>query len=162
MIFCTPSKNILFPDHNHLLTTYWWPFTRWHSGDNQSGGLSVLVVSRWLWPENRTLEVANMVVTWWIVAFFLHTLPLQTLKKIIYHSNSPVSRNHNFSVPWEISWIRQVLHIKQVRSEITWSEIAHIGVYSIYLHVYQWNDNMHLIVLLLYVTCRICIYIYNV
>ena len=32
--------------------------------------LSVPVVSRWLWPGNRTfLEVASMVVTWWIVAF---------------------------------------------------------------------------------------------
>ena len=29
-----------------------------------------MVVSRWLWAENRTfLEVASMVVTWWIVAF---------------------------------------------------------------------------------------------
>ena len=29
-----------------------------------------VVVSRWLWPENRTfLEVDSMVVTWWIVAF---------------------------------------------------------------------------------------------
>ena len=28
------------------------------------------VVSRWLWPGNKTfLEVAIMVVTWWIVAF---------------------------------------------------------------------------------------------
>ena len=28
------------------------------------------MVSRWLKPGNRTfLEVANMVVTWWIVAF---------------------------------------------------------------------------------------------
>ena len=39
------------------------------SGDNQSVGLSVLVVSRWLWSGNRIfLEVAGMVVTWWIVA----------------------------------------------------------------------------------------------
>ena len=28
------------------------------------------MVSRWLWPGNRTLsEVASMMVTWWIVAF---------------------------------------------------------------------------------------------
>ena len=28
------------------------------------------MVSKWLWPGNRTLlEVASMVVTWWIVAF---------------------------------------------------------------------------------------------
>ena len=36
-----------------------------------SEGSSVLMVSRWLWPGNLTfLEVASMVVTWWIVAFF--------------------------------------------------------------------------------------------
>ena len=36
----------------------------------QSVGSSVPVVSKWLWPGNRTfLEVASMVVTWWIVAF---------------------------------------------------------------------------------------------
>ena len=58
----TTSKNVLFPDHNHLLTT---------SANNQSEGLSALVVSRWLGPGNRTfLEVAGMVVTWWIVFFF--------------------------------------------------------------------------------------------
>ena len=43
---------------------------RLKSGNNQSVGSWVLVVSRWLWPGNRTfLEVASMVVTWWIVAF---------------------------------------------------------------------------------------------
>ena len=32
--------------------------------------LLVPAVSRWLWPGNRTfLEVASIVVTWWIVAF---------------------------------------------------------------------------------------------
>ena len=47
-----------------------------HFGDNQSVGSSVPVVSRWLWPWNRTfLEVANMVVTWQIVAF-LHSVCL--------------------------------------------------------------------------------------
>ena len=44
-------------------------FTHWRSGDNQCGS-SVPVVSRWLWPGNRTfLEVASMVVTWGIVDF---------------------------------------------------------------------------------------------
>ena len=65
------SKNTIFPDHNHLLST---------GTDDPTlliitlGGAraiisvrsSVLVTSRWLWPENRTfLEVA----TWWIVVF---------------------------------------------------------------------------------------------
>ena len=42
----------------------------WCSGNNQSIGSSVLVVNSWLWPGYKTfLEVASMVVTWWIVAF---------------------------------------------------------------------------------------------
>ena len=69
------SKNVLFPGHNHLLTTgandpslY---HLRWGSGDNQSVRSSVPVVSKWLWPGNKTLlEVASMVITWWIVPFF--------------------------------------------------------------------------------------------
>ena len=66
------SKNVLFPDHNHLLITCTDdPFTCWWSDDNESFGSSVLVVSRWLWLWNRTfLEVSSMVVTWWIVAFW--------------------------------------------------------------------------------------------
>ena len=44
-------------------------FTCWRSGNNQCVGSSALVVSRWLWPGNRTfLEVASMVVTRWILA----------------------------------------------------------------------------------------------
>ena len=43
------------------------------SDDNKSIGSSVPVVSRWLWREKHTfLEVAIMVVTWWIMAF-LHS-----------------------------------------------------------------------------------------
>ena len=49
----------------------------WHSGNNQNVGLSVPVVSRWLWPENRAfLEVASMVVTWWTMAFFAQWISL--------------------------------------------------------------------------------------
>ena len=67
------SRNVLFPGHNHLLTT---------SADDLIIRLSpecwlisvrslAPVVSRWLWPGNKTfLEVTSMVVTWWIVAFF--------------------------------------------------------------------------------------------
>ena len=40
------------------------------SGNNQSVGSSVSVVSRWLWPGNMTfLVVTSMVVTWWTVTF---------------------------------------------------------------------------------------------
>ena len=36
-------------------------------------GSSLPVVSRWLWPGNRFLEMASMVVTWWIVDFLRST-----------------------------------------------------------------------------------------
>ena len=40
------SKTVLFPAHNHHANhQYWWPFTRWCLGDNQSVGSSVPVVS---------------------------------------------------------------------------------------------------------------------
>ena len=71
----TTSKNVLFTGHNHLLTTSADDpsLSRWCSFDNQSVRSSAPVVSRWLWPGNRTfLEVASVVVTWWIMAF-LHT-----------------------------------------------------------------------------------------
>ena len=55
------------PPANHQ---YWWPNTSIIVQAPASEGSSVPVVSRWLWPVNRTfLEVASMVVTWWIVAF---------------------------------------------------------------------------------------------
>ena len=45
--------------------------SNWCSGDNQNVGSSTPVVSRWLWPRNRTfLEVASLVVTWLILAFW--------------------------------------------------------------------------------------------
>ena len=71
------SKNVLFSGHNHLLTTSTDDLTLWLSAERVKSevwaneGSSVLVVSRWLWPGNRTfLEVASMVVTWWMVAGF--------------------------------------------------------------------------------------------
>ena len=68
--FRNPFKNVLFPDHNHR---YWWPNTLIIAQAPASEGSSVPVVSRWLWPGNRTfLKVVGMVVTWWIVAF-LHS-----------------------------------------------------------------------------------------
>ena len=64
------SKNVLFPGHNHR---YWWPDT---TGRVPARGIIKVKVhqhwciSRWLWPGNRTfLEVATMVVTWWIGFF---------------------------------------------------------------------------------------------
>ena len=47
-----------------LLHTYF----DYNSCEGSSVGL--LVISRWLWPGNRTfLEVASMLITWWTVTF---------------------------------------------------------------------------------------------
>ena len=45
----TTSKNVLFPGHNHLLTTSTDDplLSHWHSGDDQSVGSSVLVAMTW-------------------------------------------------------------------------------------------------------------------
>ena len=75
------SKKVLFPGHNHLLTTGTDDpsLDRWCSGYNQTAESSVPVVSRRLWPGNRTFsEVVSIVVTWWIVAF-LHSVGTWTL-----------------------------------------------------------------------------------
>ena len=60
------SNNVLFPGHNHLLTCqwYWWSNTLIIAWAPASEGSSEPMVSRWLWPGNRTfLEVVSMVVT---------------------------------------------------------------------------------------------------
>ena len=75
------SENVLFLGHNHLLTTgtddqtFWsLPFD-YHRVIDNSVGQAILVVSRWLWPGNKKfLEMACMVVTWWIVAFLCSAL----------------------------------------------------------------------------------------
>ena len=64
-------KNVIFPGHNHLLTINIDDPALWLFPEHQwVKGQSVPVVSRQLWPGNRTfLEVASMVVTWWIEGF---------------------------------------------------------------------------------------------
>ena len=53
---------------------------------------SAPVVSRWLWPGNRTfLEVDSLVVSWWIVAFFAQCVYLLTIMKYTIRSTIPVS-----------------------------------------------------------------------
>ena len=61
------SKNVLYPGHNHLLTTSTYD----PSLADTRAIIKVLDHQCWwLWPLNRTfLEVDSMVVTWWIVAF---------------------------------------------------------------------------------------------
>ena len=62
------SKNVLFPGHYHLLTTGADDPSLWISPERQQ--VKGHQYCRWLWPGNKTvLEVASMVVTWWIVAF---------------------------------------------------------------------------------------------
>ena len=64
------SKNVL-SGHNHLLTTSVDDQTIQLSTEHQRVKGSALVVSRWLWPGNRTFsEVDSMVVNLWIVAFW--------------------------------------------------------------------------------------------
>ena len=58
------SKNVLFPSHNHPANHwYWWPCTWITTLAPASEVSSVPVVSRWV----TFLEVASMVVTWWIL-----------------------------------------------------------------------------------------------
>ena len=85
-------------------TRYWWPDTLIIT---QVPGSSVQVVSRWLGPGNRTfLEVASMVVTWWIVVF-LHSVETYTAWKLpfgwaVYHLcdiiHKPIVHVHFVSV----------------------------------------------------------------
>ena len=101
------SKNVLFPSHNRLPTTGADDRTLWLSPEHQQGeGSSVPVVSRWLWPGNRTFsEVANMVVTWWIVAFFLPVVLSDVVAKcqisacVLSHSLLPSPCPHH-------SWVK--------------------------------------------------------
>ena len=77
------SKNVLFPGHNYLLTT---------STDDPSlaGTRAMIKVSchqyRWLAGddlETRILEVASVMVAWWIVGFYavVHTFLAAHTKK---------------------------------------------------------------------------------
>ena len=68
-ILATP-KNVLFPRPNHLC---WWSDTLIITLALTRAIIicKAPVVSRWLWPGNSydILEVANILVTWFIVAF---------------------------------------------------------------------------------------------
>ena len=75
---------------------YWWPFTHWFSGDNQSERSLVPVVSKWLGPGNKTfLEVASM------VAFLhsVHSIPydIQNADSLQMNAATVLSSEDNFS-----------------------------------------------------------------
>ena len=66
------------------------------------------MVSKWLWPGNRTfIEVASMVVTWWTVAFLCSVLVFcsvqswQTMlsKVLWFYGNKSTTTNIYFSFP---------------------------------------------------------------
>ena len=62
-------------------------------GDNKSVGLSTSVVSRWLWPGNRTFsEVASMMVARWIVAVspsVAYKTVVNAILTGLYNNNAP-------------------------------------------------------------------------
>ena len=114
------SKNVLFPGYNHLLTTgtddptlwlwpershwNWWPFTCWHSGNNQSVGPSAPAASRWLRSGNMTfLEVASMAVTRWMVAFWAVRVQGTTLL-IMTAINYTVYNTIRMQIHGNLSW----------------------------------------------------------
>ena len=91
----TAQKSQYPPGNHHASHWYWWRDT---SIITRAGIPAIIKVSGhqylwftwWLWPGNRIfLEVASMVVTWWIVAFcpvlwcfssiLNHTYPSYTL-----------------------------------------------------------------------------------
>ena len=82
------SRNVLFPGYNHLLTIDADDPSLVGARVIISVGSSAPMVSRRLWPGNRAcLEVASMVVSWWVVAFLCSARSLYIISKkmhIIY------------------------------------------------------------------------------
>ena len=90
----------------------------WCSCDIQSVGSPVQVVSRWLWPWNRTFwEVDSMVVIWWILLFVCsvcHKYPLAPkiiicflvgliiLPRVSTPSSLPPAQTHPLRAPSQI------------------------------------------------------------
>ena len=94
----------------------------WRTGDNQSVRSSAPVVSRWLWPGNRTfLEVASMVVTWWIVAF----LPNGSYGKLRVNRFSEWERDLNVE-----AWTHRA-------KDMDWRKLSFSRTYDIFLFCFQ-------------------------
>ena len=104
----TRGSNSWPPDHDSTFHVTEMPaLTTWPSvtsvclsaseGDNQSVWSSSLEVNRWLPPGNRTfLEVASMVIPWWIVGFFAQwtlKLYLNIYLESMSREDSHISRN---------------------------------------------------------------------
>ena len=131
------SKNVLFPGHNHCY---------WRSGNNQSVGLSAPVVSRWLWPGNRTfLEVASMVVTWCIVAF-LHSdwsnMPAWIMK-FKWFSVFQIMQVWNFYSQRQMDF---VVAFSPLSKEVKWSNsVLTAGWHLFSSSVDNWTKTSHLL-----------------
>ena len=84
------------------MTQHFDSHPRWRLGNNQNVRSSALVVSRWLWPGNKTvLEVASMVGTWWTVAF----LQSVCMHYVLYvNIASPLAMWRRASSPVAIIW----------------------------------------------------------
>ena len=55
----------------------------------------------WLWPRNRIfLEVARMVVTWWIMAFFAQCFPCKIHLHVMSNRPKPIIDRVSFRVQW--------------------------------------------------------------
>ena len=124
-MLATPKK-VLFPGHNHLLTTGTDDRTLWLLPKCHQV-LSVPVVSRQLWPRNRTfLAVASMVVTWWIVAF-LHSVlpPLHKQESTMQKWKQP----HHATL-WSLYYLSQLAH--KDRHKNMFSHVGHISILFLY------------------------------
>ena len=85
----------------------------WYWNDIQSVGSSVPVVSRWLWPGNRTfLVVASTVVTWWIVAFCA----------VLWHHTNHRTKKKTVTTMLTYPWKCTVLHCNHLGN--TWKPLV--------------------------------------
>ena len=96
----------------------------WRSGDDQRVRSSAPVATRWLQPGNRTfLEVASMVVSWWIVAFY----PVVHYSSSIACSDSMNTRSSPHSL----------LYRRVVAQSNNWTEILDSLKTAILIHWYN-------------------------
>ena len=131
---------------------------RWCSGNNQSVTSSAPVVSRWL--GNRTfLEVASMVVTWWIVTFLRSDSSRVKNNLITYFArglyvwasaqqdlragdgdsfNNSMLSLHNHSIQSSLLTRRVAIHAYKQRRKMLWFEYVTLKYwcsYTIGLHI---------------------------
>ena len=68
------------------------------------------MVSRWLWPGNRTfLEAANMAVTWWIVAFLATLTSYEQYMRTLWPKSMKIWwSNHAFCSLIHTSFLRDL------------------------------------------------------